>query len=469
MTVPETTTATTPTTATTTTTPGATTADVDPVARARALVLTARAPRAERDPVRQQRLDALVGHARARSPFYRDRLRPPSGPVDLASLPTVDKATLMAHFDDVVCDRRLRRDALLEHLATGSVEPYLGEYRVMSTSGSSGSPGLFVHDRGGWAAFVAQFLCVIDFTGDRLWERPGRRVGVVSAVDPRHASSQVALSCAQLGLVRPRPLPATLPMAQIVAGLNEFQPDVLHGYASYVGLLADEQLAGRLRIAPRSVTSSSELLTPDMAARAEAAFGVKPYDFYATTEGLWAGQCAEHAGFHVLEEDAIVENVDADGHPVPDGEPGARVLVTNLANRVQPLVRYELPDVVTIDPEPCPCGRTLRRFRAVEGRFDDVLRLDGVRVHPLQFAALAADPGVREFQVRQQGRRLRLKIVPADGAPVAEVERRLREHVAAALRGLGVADPQLTVETCTHLPRAAGGKLQLVVADPHAA
>jgi phenylacetate-CoA ligase len=151
---------------------------------------------------------------------------------------------------------------------------------------------------------------------------------------------------------------------------------------------------------------------------------------------------------------------------VPDGEPGARVLLTNLFNRVQPLIRYELPDVVTMDRGPCPCGRTLRRFRSVAGRFDDVLRLDGVEVHPLQFAALAADPGVREFQVRQQGRGLVLRTVPADGVAVADIAGRLREHVGAALRGLGIADPQVTIEACTGLERSAGGKLQLVVADP---
>jgi phenylacetate-coenzyme A ligase PaaK-like adenylate-forming protein len=437
----------------------------DPLAEARALAGGDRTTWAERARSRQERLDALVRHARERSPFYREHLPPPSGHVDLASLPTVDKTTLMARFDDVVCDSRLRRDDLLRYLAAEPRGPYLDTYRVVTTSGSSGSPGLFVYDDGAWAVYVAQFLRVLGFTGRPPWDEPGARVGVVAGVNPRHAGSQVAMTCAGLGIVRLRPLPVTLPMAQIVAGLNEYQPEVLHAYASYAALLADEQLAGRLRIAPHTVTSSSELLTPDMAARVEAAFGVAPYDIYATTEGLWAGQCAEHAGLHVFEEHAVLENVDADGRPVPDGEPGARVLLTNLFNGVQPLIRYEIPDVVTIEPEPCPCGRTLRRIRAVDGRSDDILRLDGVEVHPLQFAALAADPDVREFQVRQTGDRLRLRVVPADGVAVADIAGRLGEHVRAALRGLGVPRPQVTVEPCAELPRSPGGKLQMVVAD----
>ena len=44
--------------------------------------------------------------------------------------------------------------------------------------------------------------------------------------------------------------------------------------------------------------------------------------------------------------------------PVPVGEPGERLLVTNLDNRVQPMIRLAVADAAVIDPEPCPCGRT---------------------------------------------------------------------------------------------------------------
>lgn len=193
-----------------------------------------------------------------------------------------------------------------------------------------------------------------------------------------------------------------------------------------------------------------------------------PFDFYSATEGLWAGQCSKHAGFHLFEELTILENVDADGQPVPDGEPGARVLLTNLFNRVQPLIRYELPDVVSIDPEPCRCGRTLKRVSAVHGRSDDVLNLDGATVHPLQFAALTADPDVREFQVVQDGGRLRLRVVLDEDAPVAATVRRLHDQVGSRLRALGIGEPRLDLEPCAQLERPVSGKLPLVIADPGA-
>jgi hypothetical protein len=98
------------------------------VEQARALNLYDRAPRVDIEGLQQQRLDALVAHARGRSGFYRERLPSSDGGVELRTLPTLDKATLMERWDEVVCDPRLRRDSLLDRLAgPPSVEPYLGE------------------------------------------------------------------------------------------------------------------------------------------------------------------------------------------------------------------------------------------------------------------------------------------------------------------------------------------------------
>jgi phenylacetate-coenzyme A ligase PaaK-like adenylate-forming protein len=164
----------------------------------------------------------------------------------------------------------------------------------------------------------------------------------------------------------------------------------------------------------------------------------------------------------------IVENVDEDGRPVADGDPGARLLVTSLFNRAQPLIRFELPDAMIFESTPCACGRTLRRVRSIQGRTDDVLELParaGGRfgVHPLQFGVVARDRDVVEFQVVQEGPRLRLFVVPRGETP--SLEARLRSAVEQRLRELGVAEPAVEVVRRQSLARTPGGKLQLVVAD----
>ena len=132
-----------------------------------------------------------------------------------------------------------------------------------------------------------------------------------------------------------------------------------------------------------------------------------------------------------------------------------------------------MTDLVTLDPDPCLCGRTLVRVRAIHGRSDDVLSLpahDGgrVAVHPLHFALLTRDPQVREFQVLQHGPTLRLRIVPnpavTDGND--RLDARLGQAVTQQLLRLGVHDPQVTVERRQQLSRSPGGKLKLVIADP---
>ncbi len=433
----------------------------------RGLSARERWPRERLTAFQQDRLDELVNHAVTNSPYYRDRIGPLTQPVDLSRLPTLEKATMMDHFDELVTDPRLRRDELLAHVE-GLTEDslYLGRYRAVSTSGSSGRKGLFVFDRPDWAAYVAQFLRCNSMFGVRP-RLPRLRFAALGGASPSHVTRRVAQTV-DFGLHRMLSLPVTVPLPRLVEELNRFQPQYINAYPSIAVLLAEQQIAGALRISPEIISTSSELRTPQMTARIEEAFGVQPFNLYGTTEGLWATDCDHHAGLHLFEDMTIVENIDQDGRPVPDGEPGARLLITNLNNRTQPLIRLDLSDAVTIDPEPCPCGRTLRRLQTIDGRTDDVLQLPGadgttVAVHPLQFAVVARDRDVVEFQVVQHGPRLRLLVVARGDAPTLET--RLHAALEQRLRELGIPDPAIDVQRQPALKRQPGGKLQIVVAD----
>ncbi len=422
----------------------------------------------------QERIEAVVRHAVGHSPFYQERLAGVvgNGPVELSRLPVLDKAQMMERFDDLVTDRRLRRDELLAWVeGVGRDELYLGRYRVMTTSGSSGRKGLFVYDRPEWRAIIAQFFRQRAMIGIRPRLPRRFRIAVIAGASPTHMSRQVSASVS-VGIYRVLALPVTLPIERLVGELNRFQPEFMNTYPSMAMRLAEEQFAGRLRLSLSRMSTSSEMRTPEMTERLVEAFGVRPFNFYATTEGLWGCDCERHEGIHLFEDMTLVENVDEDGRPVPPGEPGARLLVTGLHNLVQPIIRLEVSDVVTLDPEPCPCGRTLVRTRAIEGRADDVLRFPArgggeVTVHPLHFAVVTRDRGVREFQVVQEGSSVRILVVPREGA-TSELEARLRDAVSRRLAELGVEEPKVAVERREELARSAGGKLQLVVADPAA-
>ena len=358
----------------------------------------------------QERLDALVRHAVRFSPYYRERLSGVvgNGPVELGKLPMLDKTRMMENYDEVVTDPRLRRDDLLAWVESLERDDlYLEEYRAITTSGSSGRKGLFVYDAAGWRSIAAMFLRQSAWMGVKPRFPRRFRMALIGGAAPSHMSRQGAATLG-VGIHRVMGLPLTLPIQRIVAELNRFQPEYLNAYPSVAVRLAEEQIAGRLRLSLTMMSTSSELRTPEMNERLVGAFDVRPFDLYATTEGLWGVECERHEGIHLFEDVALFENVDAEGNPVPAGEPGTKVLVTYLYNLVQPIIRLEVSDAITMESEPCACGRTLARARAIEGRTYDVLKFVGrnggeVSIHPIEFGVVTRDRAVREFQVVQEG------------------------------------------------------------------
>jgi putative adenylate-forming enzyme len=432
--------------------------------------------RAQLADFQRERLLALVRDAATHSPFYRESLAgiELSDDLDPTVLPTLDKATMVDRFDDIVTDRRLTLTGIEQHLAEierdSDTAPLLGEYVAMVSGGTGGQRGVFVHSQREWMGMLSGLL---RWSGGYLGlgpRLPRRRIATIVAEKPLHSSGRMAFSI-DVGIHRQLRLDARTPIPELVAALNAFQPEAFNAYPSIAALLAEEQIAGRLRIAPEKVSTSSEVRTAEMEERIVRAWGRDPFNFYATTEtGFVAADCDRHAGLHLFDELVYFEVVDDDGRPVPPGLPGSRVLVTNLINRTQPLIRFEMTDLVTVSPNPCPCGRPYPLLEAVDGRSDDVLDLPAVGggtipVHPLTIRSpMAGIPALREYRVvlDREGINVQAAIATSDedrGAVCAEIESRLRE----ALGGRGVELPPLTVVPVTEIPRdPVSGKHRLV-------
>ena len=291
-------------------------------------------------------------------------------------------------------------------------------------------------------------------------------MAVVSSRVPWHQSARVGTTL-ESPIVRTLRLDATAPLAETTAALDAFAPESLVGYASMCRVLAEEQLAGRLHIAPRAVMSASEVLTDESRRRVTEAFGGPPFNVYAATEtaGI-ASDCAEHR-MHLYEDLVVVESVDDQNRPVPPGTFGAKLLVTVLFSRTQPLIRYELSDRVALAPagEPCPCGREFALLAGIEGRAEDILELPGVegrvRVHPNVFHRVLEPAPAAGWQVVQEADGLRVLVAGArptlDGDALVEALRR-------ELASVGVSDPKVRLERVEAIPKTAAGKAPLVKA-----
>jgi phenylacetate-coenzyme A ligase PaaK-like adenylate-forming protein len=256
------------------------------------------------------------------------------------------------------------------------------------------------------------------------------------------------------------------PTAELVATLNEFQPEVIVGYPTVVATLAAEQQAGRLGISPRAIGCGSEVLTDDVADRAEAAWGVRPGNAYVTTEACpIASSCSRGVGLHICDDLVVVEVVDGSSTPVPPGTPGHRILVTNLVNRVQPLIRYEITDSVTLAPGQNPTGMPWRRIARVDGRSAEILRLPGrdreVELHPHQLRApFARLDEVLQYQFSYDGERLTVALVPRSGAS-GELAGRVRAELASVLEEAGVAGIRVETHAVEEIAREPGGAAKL--------
>jgi phenylacetate-coenzyme A ligase PaaK-like adenylate-forming protein len=254
--------------------------------------------------------------------------------------------------------------------------------------------------------------------------------------------------------------PATLPPAELVARLNDYQPDMIHTFPSALRRLAREVRAGTLRIAPRLLGVGGEPLSLETRQAIEEAFGAPVVDDYVCSEvNLMAASCPGVPALHLVEDTAVYEPVDREYRPVPVGTPAAKLLVTNLINRVLPLIRYELTDGVTFLDGPNPDPWTGRRIAPVRGRLEDVFVYPGgIEVPPIVFAAVLEPPaGILEFQVRQTERGAEIAVRTTGEVAFERLERRLAE----AMRRLGLADPEVRLIVVAYIEQTPGtGKLR---------
>jgi phenylacetate-coenzyme A ligase PaaK-like adenylate-forming protein len=404
---------------------------------------------------------ALLATAKERSPWHSERLRDIDAATftedDLPSLQTMSKDDLMDNFEAVVTDPRLTRDVVDSYVEDLPENLYLFDrYLVAASGGSSGRRGVFVYDCeafvtlccqiGRWMATLPRAL-----PSANLWAPRGAHLSwIASQVFPRPG-----------GETRIAP---TLPLAEIVARLNALQPKTLSGYASTLALLAGEARSGRLTISPVGVATCGEPLRPEVRAEIEAVWPAHVYNYYGMSEGLYAFPCQAGDAMHLPDDLHYVEAVDEAGRPVPPGTPAAKLLVTNLYNLTEPLIRYEVTDQLVVLPEPCPCGVAMRRIDQVVGRTDDIFTYPGgIRVHPLTIEApLGRHRHVVEYQVIQTERGVQVRFC-ANG-PVDPSE--LSASIATDLRGCGLADPEVLLEQVAELSRQVSGKLKRFIPRP---
>jgi putative adenylate-forming enzyme len=404
---------------------------------------------------REARVQALVATVRARSPFYaqhwagcHDR--------DWATFPVVTKALMMEHFDRFTT-RGLPRDRVMAVAVDAEVRrdfsATMQGLTVGLSTGTSGHRGLFVvspAEQTQWAGTILARAI------PELW--PGLRVAFFLRANSR-------LYERTAGVVRFRFFDLLRPLPELLDGLNALQPQLIVGPPSLLGLLADARLHGTLHVTPRRLISVAEVLEPQDRARLESVFQAPVGEVYQCTEGLIAVTC-RYDVLHVQEDVMAL-------HPtVIDATDPQRVspVITDVWRGTQPIVRYQLGDVLRLDATPCRCGSTWQRIAAIEGRQDDCCRFpcdDGsLRLlfpDAIRRMILLADSRITEYHVVQPGPgalHIALDVSAADLFP--DVARLVRARVHSTLREYGCTVASLEISHGVPAP-VPGAKRRRVI------
>ena len=425
---------------------------------------------AERLELQQQRLRELVAYAREHSPYLAKLYADLPEDFTLADLPIVQKKDMLENYDDYVTDRNIHMQDVLKYVERPAEDTslLLGQYSALRTSGSTGNPLPMVRDdyhNKIHGQMMAQRLMggippeVLSLKHNRYASVIHLANGASSynaflrtkAAFPEVAHNLMGLSCLDS-------------VNHLVEQLNEFHPTSLTGYPSMLVPLAVEQMKGNLKLDVKMVCTSAEMLTEKDYQVLREAFRCPVLNNYCMTEGGEVAMTCGSSHLHINEDWVIVEPVDKDMNLLGESDEwSSGLLITDLSNYVQPIIRYYVSDVIRISRKPVddcdlPCleirGRMLDNYTICGKTFGVVGLVTESEVWPhlikYQFVQTADDT----IQVRG--------LCSTDSNP-EEVLDGLSKHLKQFLLQHGCPDAKVEWSLEPFIPNKRGGKIPLYV------
>jgi phenylacetate-coenzyme A ligase PaaK-like adenylate-forming protein len=422
---------------------------------------------------------ALVQYAATHSPIYRELYRGIDlDKAKLTDLPPVSKKTLMSRFDEWSTDDCVTRQGVQEFIGDPLLagQYYLGKYAIWTSSGTTGEPGIFLHDRHALAVYDTLAMTRVDpAVLSRSGAKAAGRLGPAALIAATGGHFAGVASWERLRREYPwftqqaSLISVSTPLHFMIQELNSLAPAFIASYPSVLVALAQAQQRGQLAIKPSLLWSGGELLTSNMRALIEQVFDCALVNEYGASECMCMAFECMHGYLHINSDWVHLEPVDRDYLPVAHGEPSHTVLLTNLANRVQPMIRYDLGDSMTIEPSSCACGSQLPAMR-VEGRTDDTLYLRNaagaqVLLLPIMLTTFFEESlKLYRFQIRQIARdRLEVRLAHHPGGQALASRQAIAAALGNLLRGHGLANIQVSMSPLEPSVDERSGKFRRVM------
>lgn len=396
------------------------------------------------------RLRELLLHAQAHVPYYRKlfeqsgfRIDDLKSLADLSRLPLLDKSIIRAN-----------TEALKSAQAQGLAR--------FNTGGSSGEPLIFHIGKERVSHDVAA-----KWRATRWWNVDIGDPEIVVWGSPIELGAQDGVRAVRDRLFRTRLLPAfEMSESRLDAFLQQIRaarPRMLFGYPSALSHFARHAKTKGIRmddLGIRVAFVTSERLYDEQRQQIGETFGCAVANGYGGRDaGFIAHECPA-GGMHITAEDIIVEIIDAQGNPLPAGESG-EIVVTHLATKDFPFIRYRTGDIGVLDQKPCSCGRGLPLLKEIQGRSTDFLvARDGTVMHGLALIYILRDlPEIRAFKIIQENLELTRVLVVTESGLTSALTEKIRNGFKARLG----QDVDIVVEAVSEIPPEKSGKFRYVI------
>lgn len=427
---------------------------------------------------RRRRLTGMVAFARSHSPYYRNLYQHlPEQVENPKLLPVTGKKELMSNFNEWVTDPNVTYERVNTFIDNPDLvgELFRGKYLVGTSSGTTGHRGVFLMDgyaRTVYTALAGRRASDLLKTDEIIRALCG---GLRTAMLYVTGGHFVAFAGVARGL-KTKPIltrtvkvfPVQTAVSELVVQLNRYRPAIVCGYASIITQLVAEQKAGRLKINPVQIHLTAEGLTGDEYDRIARVFDAHVHNWYGCAEFAELTHACEAGWLHVNSDWVVFEPVDKDYQPTPPGEPSHTVLLSNLVNRIQPILRYDLGDSILQNAEPCPCGNLFPRIR-VQGRTSEMLTFpasngEKITIGSLVFKSIGdCFSGIRLFQIVQTTpTNLRVRMLSEANANPDHMWKAVHDRIIRLLAEHKL--DHVAVERAEELPQqTSGGKYRTVI------
>lgn len=356
--------------------------------------------------LQDKKLRKLLKYAYAHSAYYHQTFEAAGiteeqlDNLPLSAFPTIDKAILMQHFDELVTAVDLKQEALrkFDEKESEIQKPYMDKYHVVHSSGSTGKPGYFVYDDNAWGQML------IGIIRAALWNMSmlqilrlllkGPRIIYIAATDGRYGGAMAVGAGIEGVHANQLFLDIKAPLVEWIENVCRFKPNMIIGYPSAIKILGELVENGNVQLNVLRVISCGEPLGAGLRQYMEKTFHAEVINLYGASESLALGvESDDSSGMYLFDDMNYIE--------MEDGV----MYLTSLYNFVQPLIRYKLSDRLKLKETKGDSRYPFTKVESILGRNEDLMWFEdenGNRefIHPLAIEGFCME-GLRDYQFRQ--------------------------------------------------------------------